>query len=117
MLRWYNIDGYINEYNFVLELNNKEVRELNPLLQEFVHSLFKNIKEDTLIKSWRNHYDQKSDIFLKVGNVMKGVSEKMGSRNSVHVESINEFKQFLLEHSIPENIINDYLKFHYADGT
>ena len=48
---------------------------------------------------------------------MKGVSVKMGSRNSVHVESINEFKQFLLEHSIPENIINDYLKFHYADGT
>lgn len=111
------INGYNNEYNFVIEFNNKKVRELNPLLHDFVYSIFKNIKNDDVIKCWRNYYDQKSDIFIKIGNVMKGISIKMGSRNSVHVESILEFKRFLKKHNIPNHIICEYLKFHYADGT
>ena len=109
--------GFQNEYDFVLAFNNKKVKELNPLLQDVVYSIFYNIREDDLIKSWRNHYDQKTDIFLKIGNAMKGISIKMGSRNSVHVESIDEFVNFLQAHNIPKYIIDEYLKFHYADGT
>ena len=56
--------GYQNEYNFVLEFNNKKVKDLNPLLQNLVYSVFYDITEESLIKCWRNHYDQKSDIFL-----------------------------------------------------
>ena len=111
------MDGYQNEYNFVLMFNNKMVKELNPLCQDLIYSIFYNITENDLIKSWRNHYDQKTDIFLKIGNAIKGISIKLGSRNSVHVEPIKNFVQFLSEHNIPENIINQYLKFHYADGT
>ena len=111
------MNGYKNEYNFVLEFNNKKVGELNPILQDLIYAIFKNVKDHNIIKSWRNHYDQKTDIFIKIGNVMKGISIKMGSRNSVHVETIKEFKEFLKEHNIPNYVIDEYLKFHYADGT
>ena len=111
------MNGYNNEYNFVLEFNNKKIKELNPILQDLIYSIFSNIKENDLIKSWRNHYDQKTDIFLKIGNAIKGISIKFGSRNSVHVESIWEFEKFLLKHNIPRSIICKYLDFHYADGT
>ncbi len=111
------MNGYINEYNFVLEFNNKTIKELNPLLQSLVYSIFKNVNENAIIKSWKNHLDQKSDIFIKIGHVIKGISIKMGSKNSVHVESIQEFIIFLKENNIPKNIIDEYLKFHYADGT
>ena len=111
------MNGYQNEYNFVLEFNNKKVCELNPMLQDLVYSIFYGITKNDVIKSWRNHYDQKTDIFLKIGDAIKGISVKMGSRNSVHVESIWEFERFLLNHNIPRNIICKYLEFHYADGT
>ena len=111
------MQGFQNEYDFVLEFNNKKVKELNPILQDLVYSIFYNIEENDLIKSWRNHLDQKTDIFLKIGNAIKGISIKMGSRNSVHVESIWDFKRFLEKHGVPSTIICEYLKFHYADGT
>ena len=111
------MNGYQNEYSFVLEFNNKKVKELNPLLHDLVYSIFYDISEEDIIKSWRNHYDQKTDILLKIGDAIKGISIKMGSRNSVHVESIWEFERFLLEHGIPRNVICKYLEFHYADGT
>ena len=47
------MDGYKNEYNFVLEFNNKKVGELNPLLQDLIYSIFDNIIE------------QKNDAFMK----------------------------------------------------
>lgn len=111
------MEGYENEYNFVLCLNNKKVCELNPILHDLVCCIFKNVKDEDLIKSWTNHYKQKTDVFIKIGDTLKGISIKMGSRNSVHVESIQEFVFFLIDHGVPNNIVNDYLSFHYADGT
>ena len=111
------MQGYNNEYNFVLEFNNKKVNELSIMCKELVYSIFNNIKDDDLIKCWRNYYDQKTDVFLKIGKSVKGISIKMGSRNSVHEESISKFKKILIMHNIPKDIIYEYLKFHYADGT
>ena len=111
------MDGFQNEYNFVLEFNNKKVDELNPIAQDLVYSIFNNINGNNIIKCWKNHYDQKSDIFIKIGNAIKGISIKMGNKNSVHVESIKDFKEFLKEHNIPDSIIDEYLRYHYADGT
>ena len=110
-------NGFQNEFDFVKSFNNKRVCELNPIQQELVHSIFNNISDDDLIKSWKNHLDQKTDIFLKIDKAMKGISIKMGSRNSVHVEHIDSFISFLKENKIPKKIINKYLKFHYADGS
>lgn len=82
-----------------------------------VYGIFNNVSDNDIIKSWRNHYDQKSDIFIKIGNIMKGVSIKMGSRNSVHVEHIDKFTMFLSENGLSKDLTNDYLKYHYADGS
>ena len=109
--------GFQNEFDFVMSFNNKKVCELNPIQQDLIHSIFNNISDDDLIKSWKNHLDQKTDIFLKIGKAMKGISIKMGNRNSVHTEHIDSFVIFLKEHKVPKRIINKYLKYHYADGT
>ena len=109
--------GYQNEFDFVMSFNNKKISELNPIQKELIFAIFNNISENDLIKSWKNHIDQKTDIFLKIGKAIKGISIKMGSRNSVHVEHIDTFISFLKEHKVPKKIINKYLRFHYADGS
>ena len=111
------MEGFKNEYDFVIAINNKKVNELNPMLQDLIYTIFNNIKDNEIIKAWRNHYNQKTDVLIKIGNAIKGISIKLGSRNSVHTEHINEFIKFLREHNISQNVIDKYLKFHYADGT
>lgn len=111
------LNGFENEYEFVKNLNGKNIQELNPLLRELIYYLFYDIKEDDIIKCWRNHFPQKSDILIKVKNRLRGVSIKKGIKNSVHVDCISEFIHFLIENKIPRPIIIKYLKYHYADGT
>lgn len=111
------MEGFKNEYDFVLAINNKKICELNPILEDLIYTIFNNIDSNQIIKAWRNHYNQKTDVLIKIGNAIKGISIKLGSRNSVHVEHITTFINFLKEHNIPNDIIDKYLKFHYADGT
>lgn len=109
--------GIDNEYEFVKYLNGKKVKELNKDFKNLIYYLFKNIGDDEIIKSWRNHYKEKTDIFIKATGKMKDISIKKGSRNSVHVEGISYFTSFLYHNNIPIDIINKYLKYHYGDGT
>lgn len=111
------VDGIDNEFAFVMKFNNKRVCELDPLSREFVEMIFDRIPEDSLIKSWRNHYAQKADIFLKADGRMKGISIKMVSRNSVHVEPVQYFVKFLKLCGISDVVIEKYLYYHFADGT
>ena len=111
------INGFDNEYEFVKYFNGKRIRELNPNAYDLVKSLFPFENENSIIKCWRNHYKQKSDILIRINNKMKGVSIKMGSRNSVHVEPITEFVHFLIENNVSKESVEEYLKYHYADGT
>lgn len=111
------MNGFKNEFDFVLSLNGKKVKELNPMLKDLITNLFGNIDDESIIKCWKNHYKQKSDIFVKINNIMKGISIKLGYKNSVHVEPISSFIHFLIENNIPKDIIIEYLKYHYADGT
>ena len=112
-----SINGYNNEFNFVLELNNKSIKELPPLFRDLIDSVFPNENEDSIIKCWRNHLPQKSDILVKINKKIRGISIKKGIKNSVHVELISEFISFLITNNIERDCIIDYLKFHYADGT
>lgn len=112
-----NITGNENEYKFVEYLNEKKIKDLNPLLKEFIKELFPLENENSLITSWKNHYKQKADIFVKINDNIKGISIKKGIKNSIHVESISEFIHFLIENKIEKEIIIEYLKYHYADGT
>ena len=48
---------------------------------------------------------------------MKGISIKKGKKNSFHVERISDFINFLIENKIDKEIVIEYLKYHYADGS
>ena len=109
--------GKDNEYEFVKNLNNKKIKNLNPLLYSLLKYLFPNESENETIKCWLNHYPQKTDILIKINSKIKGISLKYGSRNSVHVEPISQFIHFLKENHVSKESINEYLKYHYADGT
>lgn len=111
------MNGLDNEYEFVKYINGKKVKELNPVFRDLINYLFGQISEEEVLKSWRNHYKQKTDIFIKVKGIMKGISIKKGSRNSVHVDSLSNFCSFLYQQGIPIEIINYYRKYHFADGT
>ena len=111
------INGIENEFEFVKILNNKKVEELDINTYEMITTIFNDISNKEIIKAWRNHYKQKSDVMIKIGKVIKGISIKKGSRNSVHVEPISTFVDFLKENDIPLKVINKYLKYHYGDGT
>lgn len=111
------INGFDNEYEFVKKLNGRKVNEIDPLLEIVVKDLFPKTCYSSYIKCWRNHYRQKSDIFLKINGIMKGISIKKGSRNSVHVESIYSFTDFLIKNGVDKKSVVDFLKYHYADGT
>lgn len=110
------LDGIQNEYDFVLALNNKRKNELNPILQDLMYYLFGNFSEYEVIKSWRNKEKQKEDIFIKVNGQVKGISIKMGSRNSVHVESLKSFVKFLKSLGIDKKYIDIFLKYQYGFG-
>lgn len=112
-----NISGKDNEYKFVQYLNNKKISELNPKFKKLIDKLFPNENNDLIIKCWKNHYKEKSDIFIKINGIIKGISIKKGNRNSVHVERISDFINFLIENNIDREIVIEYLKYHYADGS
>lgn len=112
-----NISGKDNEYKFVQYLNNKKISELNPKFKELIEQLFQNENNDLIIKCWKNHYKEKSDIFIKINGIIKGISIKKGNKNSVHVERISDFINFLIENNIDREIVIEYLKYHYADGS
>lgn len=110
-----NIDGYQNEFLFVLEFNNKKIKELNPLLKEIIDDLFPNANENSIIKSWTNHYKrQKADILIKVNSDIKYISIKKGNKNSVHVENLYQFIDFLKELGINNETIKLFKDFHYG---
>ena len=107
--------GIENEFDFVEMFNNKYLDELDNNSIKFLHDLFgDDIKNDGLIKSWKNKVMQKVDIFIKYKNSIKSISLKCGNSNSIHQESIEDFKLFLEKFKIPYKIINNYVSYHYG---
>lgn len=111
------INGIDNEIEFVNYLNGKVVSELNPIFRNFIDEVFNFPSDSSVIKCIKNKYNQKADIFIKIDNVIKGFSIKKGMKNSVHVERITDFIHFLIENKVSREIVIEYLKSHYADGT
>lgn len=109
------LNGKQNELEFVKYLNNRKICDLNILMLEVIENLFKNFNNDTVIRSWLNPNPQKADFFIKIDNLVKRVSLKIGDKNSVHMEPISEFIHFLILNNIKKDIVIKYLKYHYAD--
>ena len=111
---YYKNPGTDNEIEFA---DNKRFCDLNILQQDFIEDLFGKVWKLSYIKAWKCKYNFKTDIYIKINDVVKRVSIKMGINNSVHTEPISEFIHFLIENNINIDLINKYLKYHYADGT
>ena len=72
------------------------------------------IKNDEPIISWKNKMVQKTDIFIKYKNNVKGISLKCGNSNSKHHEQIQEFKMYLEKLRIPYDTIDKHVSYHYG---
>ncbi len=107
--------GYQNEYDFVELFNGKYIDELDNNSQNFLKDLFGNEIDDTeIIKAWKNKMNQKADIFIKYKNYIKNVSLKCGKSNSVHHETIQDFRRYLEKLQIPYKVIEKYVSYHYG---
>lgn len=111
------INGYQNEIEIRNELNKKHIFELNLMYRSFIEDIFDNAKDEDFILCWVDFTKKKYDIVISINNEKKYVSIKKGIKNSVHVEGISSFIHFLIENGIKREIIIEYLKYHYADGT
>lgn len=110
-------NGYVNEIEFVKEINNKKYIELDYNLQLFIKDICTEVSNDSRLKCFKNTQCQKYDIIIEVENKVKRISLKKGIKNSVHTEPISEFIHFLIKNKMPRNLVISFLKYHYADGT
>lgn len=112
-----NINGFQNELEICNELNNKYVYELNPMYRSFIEDLFSNINDYNLIKCVIDDSSKKYDIIISIENEKRYVSIKKGIKNSIHVEGISSFIHFLIQNHVKKDVVIEYLKYHYADGS
>ncbi len=112
-----DVSGYKNEEEFAEYLNGKKFGRIYPMFQDLLYKLYGKIDFNDVITCWVNKSKRKADIYIKVNNYVRGISIKKGVKNSVHVESIKEFISFLRNINVNDEVINKFLKYHYADGT
>lgn len=107
--------GYQNEKDFVTLFNDKYYSELDKNSQAFIFDLFEEkIDSNEKIIAWKNKMVQKTDIFIKYKNYVKGISIKCGQNNSMHTEHVQHFKKYLEKIGIKYKIIDKYLSYHYG---
>ncbi len=110
-------NGFQNEIEFIKSINNKKIININYNLQLFLEDIFPKITKTDIVKCYKNEKPQKCDIFIKVNDEVKRISIKKGVKNSVHNEPISEMIHFLIESHMPRDLVIEFLKYHYADGT
>ena len=112
-----SINGFQNELEIKRELDNKTIKELNPMYRSFIEDLFSNINDSDLINCIIDDSNKKHDIVISIKNEKRYISIKKGIKNSVHVEGISSFIHFLIQNHVKRNVVIEYLKYHYADGS
>ena len=110
-------DGFQNEDEFVKCLDNKEFRNVEFNLRLFLEDLFGVINDNDIVKCYKSKGPYKYDIIIEINNKIKRISIKKGFKNSVHSEPISEFIHFLILNKMPREMVINFLKYHYADGT
>lgn len=109
--------GIQNENDFINYFENKKIKDLNPIAYDFIMMLFPEVTNDDIIKTTYRFDKTKSDFLLTINNTTKRISVKNGRCNSVHLESIETFVDFLRNNEISNDIIQKFLYYHYADST
>lgn len=112
-----NTSGFENEDELIEYLNNRKIKNLNNNMKDFICFLFGNIDEENTIEAIPGKSGQKPDMIININNIIKRISIKKGTGNSVHQENIDLFVEFLKSIKISDEIINKLLRFHWGDGT
>lgn len=108
-------NGYYNEFDFVNILNNNFVSQLDNIFVIMFEKIYNmKLKQNDLVLCWKSFKTDKSDIVICINNKKKFISIKSGKNNSVHLEHISDFKTFLKENNISEELIKIYNDYHYA---
>jgi hypothetical protein len=111
------IDGFTNEHQIVEHINRRLFSELNNDLQSLLTKLYDcNLMGQRFSAAIING-QMKPDIVVETGGIRRYISIKIGLNNSVHQESLDCFENFLINNSMPLNIIENLKRFHYGDGT
>ena len=78
-----NKNGFENEDEFVLKLNNKMIRDIDFNLQLFIYDIFGNIDSGRVVKCYKNMKLQKYDIVIKIGDdIIENMNNRVISRNN-----------------------------------
>lgn len=110
-------DGFINESIMREYINNNTFDKYNSNIKKFLVFLFENnISTDIPFIATKEGGQVKPDLSIKHNGIVKYVSIKKGSGNSVHQEKIEVFFPFVEEY-FDKLLLNDLKKFHYGDDT
>jgi len=112
-----SITGYENEEEFARYLNGKTFGRVNPIFQDLLLAIYGRIDFSDTISCFVSYSKKKADIYVKVNDQVRGISIKKGVKNSVHVESLDQFCAFLMENGVSKRIIEGIRHYHYGDGT
>lgn len=95
----------------------RKVKDLNSEFKELIIKLYKNISLNDIVKARMEYGNKKYDIIISINGVEKIISIKSGISNTIYTEKISDFIIFLLEVGVDNNVIKEYLNYHYGDGT
>ena len=108
-------NGYLNEFAFCQVINKKYVCQLSEKYIEVLERLFgKNLYPGSTIYCWKACRTEKADIVIRIGQVRKYISIKSGKNNSIHVETLEQFFEFLKSKGCSEELLNIYKEYHYG---
>lgn len=88
-------DWFDNEHDISGYLNWKKIKDINPNMKKFIHFMFWDVDENSLIKSKSVWWTNKADVSIEINWIKKNISIKKWSWNSVHQEPVEEFIDFL----------------------
>lgn len=110
-------DGFINEDDLINYINNNKYVTYNSNIKKFLKFTFgANFNPNLPFNAKKITGQQKPDFSITHNGVLKYISVKKGSGNSVHQERIDVFFPYI-ESIIGVNELN-YLKlFHFGDDT
>lgn len=118
-----NMHGGKNEDNIVNALHNKQIKDINLNLREFIYYIANDsnidVDDNTLITSFKESNNVlKQDIYIQIDGHTFAISLKMGCGNSVHQEKCEDFISYIRhQFSASDEICNAFRLFLWADGT
>lgn len=109
------ISGYSNEKRFVEVFNDKFIYQLEEKYIKLLEDIYeRKLDRNSYVICWKPVVNEKADIIIRVGSEKKRLSIKTGKNNSVHMEKLPSFINFLKDLGCPDEAIVLYKDFHYA---